>query len=378
MTPASAYLARRKKRYPPRDGFDRAERLFQMLEPDLPRALRDAYSTGVLAIGEVGESRPDVWMDRLDGDGFFIEFFSGMHDFIYAVLRAFAGVTIRHTSSGPVNTAALGLPDVVSEVARTFRQWARYTRWPWLWGRISRPDFPVAENIQRLTDTLTESTELFMLAHELGHVAIDLGVYPLISKNTEPNADSCGLQLFLPSAEKAFGLRRAFFGAAFSVRVFAGLRSLGVSFSTEYPPLEERLKDLMMGLRSYCPNEQYFHEASTVMIAYQSMMDDVDKRIDKRAKASLPDAERRVIRAIAELEDVALGRRSKAAFIASLTRDSTQVSPEVMQQIAATLSHYYLDKPTTDGFTPFELRLGMNNWLFAIIPELPERVRKFF
>jgi hypothetical protein len=339
-----------------------------------------ASASGLLAIGEIGERAPDVRTVPIDGSGFAIEFTSGMMDFVYAVVRALAGSTIRYNTTGAQNEAPLELSAVATHVAQTFKQWARHTRWPWLWGRIDHPRFPVTDRVRELTEALSTVTELFMLSHELGHVAIHMGLYPSLPKHAEEDADSCGLLCFLPAAEKAVGLRLAIFGAVFAVRIFAGLERLGVRFSSRYPPQIRRVALLRAAIRSRCPTEQHFHEASTLMVAYQDMMDDVETIIDKdkHSVAPPPDGERILVRLIAELEEVGRGRQKQETLREHLIEVATLVPTEMMRQVAETLALFYMSEASGPTYLPRDIRGRMGMQLAGLIPHLPDPLKRMF
>ena len=355
-------------------GTDRAVRLFEVLSPGLPEALQTSYSSGLLAIGEINSRSPDLRSCRIGEEGFVILYSSMMMDFVYAVLRACAGVTVRRTASGPANVPPLGVDAVASLVADTFRQWARSSRWPCIWNRIDRPDFPIAEAIQDRTESLEKSTELFMLAHELGHVALDLGVFPRVSGNEEEDADRCGVALFLPSAQGALGLRDAFFGPVFAARIFAGLKALRVKLAGNYPDADRRVELLIASFRSQCPNQQYFHEASTVMFAYLDMMDSVDKIISKRAGEKDLQFERVLVRLIAELQELSQHHIPRSEFIAHVAEIAERAPSRLMRDVGSALILYYQSR-RRDGYLPLEMRLAMGNELGGLIPQLPNEVR---
>jgi hypothetical protein len=64
VTSASEELAKHQKAYPPRYGYlrgvDRAQQLYRNLAPTLPPRIRDLFSSGLAAVGEVGRNYPDI------------------------------------------------------------------------------------------------------------------------------------------------------------------------------------------------------------------------------------------------------------------------------------------------------------------------------
>ena len=336
---------------------------------------------GTVAIGEIGQYVPDVRTIPISGKGFVIEFTSGMMDFDYAVGRALAGVHIGHTEKGADNAKALELPSVASLVAQVFREWAQHTRWSWFWSwrRIKRADFPLDDNVRNWVESIVTTAELFTLAHELGHVACNCALCPPISGNKEEDADIYGLRFFLPMASKEVGRRRAYAGAVYAIRLLAGLERLGVRFSSKYPPQVRRVELLWQEIRSQCPSEQFFHEVMTIASSYQDLMDDIENHLVRDSSAVLPNAERTLIRLLAQLEEVARGRDvTKETFVADIIALHKMMPTETLRQAAITLFEYYVSKPPPESCIRADLRMRMAKELVLIIEMLPQDLKQMF
>jgi len=175
MTPAMAYFTKRQKRYPLR-GFDRAQYLYQVLKSQLPEELQELVSSGGVVIGELTRNQPEIQTVPIDGTSAVIEFNSGMMDFFYAVIRTLAGSMVRATESGPENKPAVPVTDVARDTAALFRQWKWPKSWCWTVRRIRYPLFQIPDKIRERILEFSKYTELFLLAHELGHVEMDCGI----------------------------------------------------------------------------------------------------------------------------------------------------------------------------------------------------------
>lgn len=381
LTPAQAYLAERKRRYPPRyvapDGIDRALQLYRVLAPELPQALQDLVTNGTVAIGEVGWNVPDVRTLRVAPDGFVVEFTSGMMDFQYAVGRALSGL-----DAGLGAKKGLRFTSVVALTAHVLRRWARYTRWSTIWPwrpRVQRANFPVTKNVHEWTEMMVTVGELFILAHELGHVALGTGLCPPVSGNEEEDADLYGLQFFLPAARKHWHIRVAYAGPITPIRNLAALERLGVRFSEVYPPQADRIRLLREQILKLCPTKQYFHEVTTIMNSTMDMMDNVENHVDRNSPPLLPDAERMLIRLIAELEDVAKGKVQMSTFIQNIRYLAAAVPPATMRGATATLYEYYSQLPPPEGcFIDDGVRVIMFEKLIRLIDQLPPDLKTLF
>ncbi len=395
-TPAHAHLTERQRLRPPAYplnsiGADRARALCGVLSGGLPQPLQDFLRDGVLTVGEIGSYKPDIRTFALASRNFVIEVNSGLMDFYYAVGRAIAGTfvvystsDIRHpTSDKPDNRQALQVADVSALIAQTFTQWRTYSR-PTLWDRLSQEQriqhasFPIADAVRAPTEMLVTSAELFMLAHELGHVAIDGKIRPPTHDSEERSADALGLEFYLPAAEAVVGRRTTYAGAAFAIRVTGGLARAGVKFSRTYPTPAERLGDLRAALRNACPSQQYFDEVATIMVAYLDLMDDVDDRINARTASQFGDAWQTRVRLIAMLEEIAKGRSTQNVFVANWVGDPGKLPPEAMADIAATLIRYYVGPPTAESYVHEPLRAKMGEALMACVSLIPEPLTAAF
>ena len=107
-------------------------------------------------------------------------------------------------------------------------------------------------------------------------------------------------------------------------------------------------------------------------------MDDVENRIDKHSPAVLPDAERVLIRLIAELEEVARKRVPLERFVTDIMKMSEQLPRGTVQEATANLTSYYLPIRTEESYLSLELRIEMAAALVALIEALPAPLQKLF
>jgi hypothetical protein len=378
VTAATEYLAKRQTKYPVSSdrpgGLDRAWSLYQDLTAGLPPTLCTYASDGAVAVGELGRNAPDVRMVPT-GDGAVIEFTSGMIDFIDAVVRTLAGNMVKVTSSGPENAASLSLSEVALHTAALFREWKWPNQWIWAIRRIAAPKFSMGKNVQRTVHDIATHALRFLLAHELGHVALERGLLPQPNENVELAADTIGFGFLLRAGERhGMDPTITFAAAVLAVRICAGLEHVGVRFSGDYPKQQKRVENLHSVMRSACPGVQYFHEIARIAVAYQDQMDDVDRALDKRLQAAPLDAERVLVRLVAELLDVALGRLSPGRFEADVVALSERAPRGVIPEALQTLHRYYVDSPTEDTFIDADTKATMGRALVEITAALPSSV----
>ena len=376
---ARAQLQARQKKHPPlyalnSRGLDRGTALAGMLFDTFPSELRSLQDSGGVAAGEVGEFIPVIATYPAREQQFSIEINTGLMDFYYAVGRALSGaISIYTTSTNPIVRGPLGPVQVTEYVAAVFRQWRDFHKQGWIsqtfWGlpRIERPDFNVDARSLGIVETLVTGAELFMIAHEYGHVAIDRQLLTAPNHNDEMSADSLGLDFFVAAmTSKQLGLRNALASAAFAVRILAGLERIGIKFPAVYPPADQRLENIRTRFAAnYCPSALFFDEASTIMVNYQDLLDDVDNRIQADSAPAVPDDWRTRVRIIAELQEVACGRLPPERLDQDLAAITAKRPAGSMPAIIDSLRRDYIEAVPAQAFLPHEMRLTMGGVLKA-------------
>jgi hypothetical protein len=349
-----------------------------VLAPELPQKLRDLVAAGSAAIGQVGHNVPDARVIPVEADGFVVEFTSGMMDFQYAVGRALA--PIYHEGG-----QSRGSPDdydrVVSPLEKLLRQWARYMRWYWVWPwrRIKIGGPPIPQDVREWIEMMATMGELFLLAHELGHIALDIKLVPRVSDKNEVDADRYGLEFLIPALQKYWHKRVAYAAPIIPIRIFASLERLGVQFSEEYPPQADRVRLLREQILKMCPSKHYFYEVTTIMVWWQDMLDDLENHIDPKSPRALPDAERVLVRLIAQLEEVARGNVTLERFIEDIGLLAKANSAETMRRAGGLLVYYYFQNPPLPGaFLSEPLRLMMGDKIAELVPRLPPHLQSLF
>jgi hypothetical protein len=382
MATPSAYLAKRKKRYPPlypsRWGLDVAQRLYGILEVGLPDPLRELVACRTVVVGEIGRNHPEIQTIIRRGTAV-IEFNSGMMDFVFAVIRTLGGNMVRHTRVGRENEPAQSVPDVAAETAKLFKQWKWPNRYLWTVRRINYPPFNITRNVHATADHLAMYVELFMLAHEFGHVAIEHGLYTAAPSDVETVADFCGYT-FMSNLAKMGRVDPAlvFGGSVLAIRICAGLERIGVRFSQAYPKQHIRLEKFCRNAQVACPSIQFYHELSRIGYAYNDQMDDVETHFGRRRPNGTPAHDRLLVKLIAMLMEVAMERMSSVELIQIIVSLNAQTPRDVMGAALCTLHAYYVAAPPNSSFIDNNMRQSMGQILVRIQHELPPSISSYF
>jgi hypothetical protein len=372
MTLASDYITRKKKRFPPfyddKKGVDRAIKLYQNLEPTLPQKVRDSITNANISIGEVGRTMPYVFNSKMQDGSTVIVFYSGQIDFVYAVARAFSGLGVTNTVSGPEGPRALSIKEVSKYVASLFTQYKSFRMLPWNIFRIRYPTFSIYESIHEWAEVIAAYAELFMLAHEIGHIVVEKKKGQFEDSWEERSADTIAMLLVSNYANiKGDDRTMIFAGAVFAIKLIEGLEKTGVKFPKEYPSAKDRIENISKCVLSECPSTQYFYEISRIAVAYEDMMDSVIDILKPRDQL-IPDFERILVRLIAEILEVALGRIKKEKLIASLLEMTDKIPTDIKKQIVDTLYNYYVLRLNPDSFIDEETKMKMGSIVNEVCP----------
>lgn len=386
---AETALRSTQEKYPPlyvknRNGHDRVQALAAILK--LPPALEKARAEGLIGCGEIGKWMPDAGTRRLDDKNFVIELTSGHMDFFYAVGRSMAGASVMYGRDGTAkNAQALPLRNIAELTAQTIKEWKKHCQ-PALWDifwkerRIEHARFDLSAPAHDMAEALITCAELFTIAHEFGHVALGMGVSAPENDNEEIAADLAGLDIYLATAVPLLGERIAFVGPTFAVRITQSLARCGVELLDTYPPAAQRLEYILRRLRASCPSEQYFDEASTIMVANLSFMDDIDNSLESgRAPARQPQSRwHGLVGALAALQSLVTEQLPPTAFLEMFERGIKGQSPEVARDTAQTLTRYYQREADAISFFDEPLRLTMGFALGKCIELMPPAHRELF
>ncbi|HLI97138.1 MAG TPA: hypothetical protein VKT72_13800 [Candidatus Baltobacteraceae bacterium] len=378
-TAAQARLSEEQKRYPPPS--DRVSNLYAALQAYVPAEVQKLAAQGDLVAGEIGEIHPDVATAYLKAGGYSIEFTTGMMLYTELIARYCAGLFVE----GAVGATPITVDEVnalLEAVMQTYKQQSRAI-WKIFRPKFAPQDVPISPAAAQFRDGILDSMRIFMLAHELGHVAISANICKPESDNEEVAADALGLQFALPATAEKHSWRIALAGAAAAIRIFVSLQRFGVRFSSAYPPQDQRLASLEARTRAMLGCEQRADEAGTVMVAILDMMDDLDSRIQPGEATWHYTEQRARIGLLARLIEVANGNISPDDFVEMLGPYQADLQPDVMARILKTLHEYYYDWADTQGYymTPtfvaqqslfsHKKLIALSLALRAIVPKLP-------
>lgn len=381
-----AEQARRPAAYPLNSkGFDRVRALAGILQ--LPDVMLERFRRGALVFGEVGDFLPDARTRHFDDDSFLVIMTSGMMDFLYAVGRAMSGASVMWKAGAPLNRAALPPGDIAGLLAEIFKQWRKHCQpslWDALWRqrRIEYAKFDVFHQAQERAEILVTTAELFILAHELGHVGLDLGFPAGDIDNDELKADAVGFLLFFPTIVPLFATRMSLASPAFAIRVMDSLTRVGVVFSQQYPKPPIRLNALLALMRAHLPSEQYFDEAATLMVAHLDMMDAMDDLIEHSSHENERAQWQSGVSVLAALLAETQHEAAPSAFAKQFELHAKVRSEAQMRSIAEKLRRYYLTDstapPQAESYIPLQTRAEMGALLErTVLGMRPERQALF-
>jgi hypothetical protein len=371
---AKDHLEQLQAIHPPWRSVDRAKLHYQTLSPYLPSVLLSAQ----LSIGEVGLADPAADMLPKDDESFLILLNSGLMEFFYTMSRTLCGLQ-RTYSPGGVEEPSLTYDQLVRAVSTLYGDWkaGKYTRGE----EFVHPLFPLDQEGTATAEHLASCAELFVLAHELGHVAIRLGNSPPFESDPwggeESHADAFAARIVLVASQR-MNARMLYAGAVFAIRVFFGLTQVGFQFAHHYPPAAVRLNMLATSARLLLGNDEAkFLSLNTIAAGFDELLEGAENLLFGRGPTTRQTTDRVLTRLWSMLEAAANGSVPMDKLVRDASASFTTVSDEVMAEAAQKISGL-LPAGSGVGPGPTGKQLRMGESLRKLAPQLPEPARSAF
>ena len=234
-------------------GRDHFQSLANELSPKLSPELRTLFTNGNIAVGTIGLDDFGAYTQAVEG-GHAIVFHRGLIKFIYRIAR----ILSTRVNVMDKERDSPDLPETARLIAEAF-WWLQET------GRAFGPDYPVTPEQLHFANLLALDAETFLLAHELGHVVVDLrpdseqrfgSAYEI-----EHAADLIGLSFALElnsdEPKDTFRFPMQYAGAEFVLQIFDVLSQLGFSISDSHPAAANRIIYMRTFMQSKCNDEAW-------------------------------------------------------------------------------------------------------------------------
>lgn len=354
MTQAQNHLKKLQRKHPTRFPTDYVEALWTEIAPELPGWMHELRAVGKLVVGEVGDPTPDLGMQPFKDGSYAVAINAGYIDFLYAFGRAVTAGFTSHVE-GKTIPPSLARRPAIAEFKRVIDGFKRGQR-------VFHGGFPADRQHITEADELCRCAEIFLLAHELGHVAIDEGRDAPGTGHEETDADAWAMTR-LTYAGRRIGHRMLFAGAFFGVRTIALLVRLGVKFSDSHPPPARRLQAMEDAARPLL-GEDGFLKAITITVATDEFIEGLENEALTGKPDTLQTPLRVSVRLRAMFEEVVRGRLSGAKFVEELKNGFNEVPRALLLEQA---SAFFKECP------PPALAA-----LDAALPQLPAALRATF
>jgi hypothetical protein len=378
---ATEWLRERQTISPPWGGADRASQIKTLIKPELLPEINRRLFAGTLAIGEVGLAAPTAVTTRLDDSSFVVQLHSGLMQLIYLMTRTLHSSSTDHGPGG-VTAPALTHEQLVKKIAQIFLDWRD--------GKLSSKSafdqhlsMPIHPQIQAIAHQLAVNADIFVLAHELGHVIMDGGdrdkhAAPAQWTADEAYADWIAVRIAF-AAGRRLGLRMMYAGMLQAVRVFSFLERLGVKFAGPHLPPGQRLIVVKQMTREQCTHDIEFTHVSTIALSYDELLEGVENVLMGLPVATTQTVERVRVRLWAILEERIKESISHQRFIDDVKESMKDVDEATCTQVANSLREWLADPPDPAIPDPTGGRLPLiAGFLRAAIPEFPDPARAIF
>ena len=239
---------------------DYGDSLRDRLLPRLDGHFDSAFQSDLLAIGAIEDPTPNAHTVEVSPLRFAVVFHSGLRDFIYRVSRAMAS---RMHVEGHTEDCVDYPFEETCQILTDIFFWFKET------GQPCGPSYEIGKWQLLLGSEIASETEVFFLAHELGHVLAQSdkgnneqeGMPGTDARDDalaeEFSADEFALSVLLKPAGEKYPLATqqiSYAGAELGPLIYAGLEGLGVEFTGSHPPAVDRLERIRAKAQEWSEN----------------------------------------------------------------------------------------------------------------------------
>lgn len=380
--PAPFDLLDRKRRANPLPAGapDRALAARDGLWQRLPEDTQALFNDGSVATGEVGIHFPDAYVERASGGRRAIVVHSGVHEFFGEVSRAlYTQANIWKSPTEKLEAESLPLDKTVENIALIFSNLMEAYR---VGGAIK---YPLGTEQSELADMMALHAEMFVFAHEVGHVLIGRSMHrssELEPAGEEYEADRIALEIVLGNLRPDPALvrvrRMVFAGAIFAVRVYAGLERIGYRFQGTHPPPGKRVRALREhAIRLLGGRPRYLRLATTCF-----SIDRLMEAVEQKLAGFDPDEKKDQILAniMAVVIECAAGHQNEENMARIVADDLADALARTQREVAEEAAAMFC--PMADGRSPSgasDERAPREAKSYAlIVAGLPQPVRDLF
>ena len=380
---AGVNLAKLQREVPLGPGGDRVAALFAELAPlEIPQ-LEACRQAGSLVAGEVHRTIPNAKTFHYLDDSHAIVVYSSLVDFYGMASKILFGGANVFGDHPPIK-APDSIDGTVGKLEALFRCWTP---------KGLEDDLPSKISLGTLTPEAAElaglqadSSLLFLIAHELGHVLYyrppseeDGRDEPLLTAEQELLSDVSGMQLMVRSAQGTADARMRIGGVIAAMRVLAVFAALGHVFGGNHPHPLTRLQHLWDSTLKFCKTERDFYALTP--LAYT-----VDQKLEAAGLHALGSSERPAATAdrmfsclSAVIENVAKGREPIAKVLEVMRFDFESAPRQNLEELAQIAARLFPPMPTqTEAPRQDELWAAKAQVFRSLRDEWPEPMRTSF
>jgi hypothetical protein len=335
---AEVKLKKVQREYPLGSSGDRVTALFAQLVPLENPKLEARRLTGSLVAGEVNWNAPNAKTFHCLDDSHAIFVFSKLIDFYQIAAKIlFGGANIfgdHLPVRGPDSTS-----DTVGKLEALFRCWTPKGLADDLPSQISLG--PLSPEAGALATFESDSSLLFLISHELGHVFYyrpptedDGKNDPVLTKEQELQSDVTGMQSLIQSAQSPADARMRIAGVWAAMRVLAVFGALGHEFAGDHPPPLARLQVLQDHTLMFCKTERDFWSLTPVAYTVDQKLEAAGLRAVGNMNPPARTADRMFSALSAVIENVAKDREPLSQVLAVMNYDFVHAPRPNLEQLA--------------------------------------------
>jgi hypothetical protein len=329
---------------------DRVATLFAQLIPLQEPKLEARRRAGSLIAGEVNRNTPNAKTFHYLDDSHAIVVFSKLIDFYEIASNILFGGANIDGDHLPVRGPD-SMSDTVGKLEALFRCWTPEGLADDLPSQISLS--PLSPEAAGLATFQSDSSLLFLISHELGHVLYyraptenDGKNDSILTQEQELQSDVTGMQSLLRSAQSPADARIRIAGVFAAMRVLAVFGALGHAFGGGHPAPLARLQVLLDYSLKFCKTERDFWSLTPVAYAVDQKLEAAGFRALGKMDRPARTADRMFSALSSVIENVAKGWQPASEVLVVMNYDFEHAPRPNLEQLAQIAARMFPPTPT--------------------------------
>lgn len=257
--------------------YDYAAELFEINKGRVPIIIKELYEKRKLAIGELNNRRPYIYIKPFGNYDYAITFYKGLKEIIYRIVRIYSTIIFAPNPNNEKRESQSPSVEEISDKIASIFWWIKETDF-----ENFGPSYYIDEQQINVAVNLSMQSEFFFLAHEFGHIFYSMRKEEdssfdfireiesdLLTINNnkfveEFFADICGLLICMgylinKNFDNEYANEYTYLSIEMALLIFASLELIGgAEFDKTHPPFSERINNIRNYLFKICNDKKQY------------------------------------------------------------------------------------------------------------------------